>query len=63
MSSLDTARPLLLGLGWSPDQPGGLNRYFGDLLRALGDPAAVVVGPRATRLRTPSSCPITPTRS
>jgi len=41
----EPVRPLLLGLGWSPDQPGGLNRYFRDLLAALGDAAAVVVGP------------------
>jgi glycosyltransferase involved in cell wall biosynthesis len=45
VSATDAARPLLLGLGWSPDQPGGLNRFFRDLLHALGDPPAVVVGP------------------
>jgi len=47
------ARPLLLGLGWPPDQAGGLNRYFRDLLEALerdGDghdegARAVVIGP------------------
>ena len=42
-------RPLLLGLGWHPDQLGGLNRYFKELLAALASPApaprAVVVGP------------------
>ncbi|HEY8202564.1 MAG TPA: glycosyltransferase, partial [Actinomycetota bacterium] len=41
--------PLLLGMGWFPDQPGGLNRYFRgllDALRAEGVPhRAVVVGP------------------
>ncbi|MDQ1431285.1 MAG: hypothetical protein QOF40_1887 [Actinomycetota bacterium] len=45
MTAPDEARPLLLGLGWSPDQPGGLNRYFRDLLTALGGAAAVVIGP------------------
>ncbi len=42
-------RPLLLGMGWFQDQPGGLNRYFAELLRALErrgtDTRAVVVGP------------------
>ena len=41
--------PLLLGMGWSPDQPGGLNRYFRALFEALdrlgAEPSAVVVGP------------------
>ncbi len=40
--------PLLLGMGWFPDQPGGLNRYLYDLLDALeaagARPRAVVVG-------------------
>jgi glycosyltransferase involved in cell wall biosynthesis len=45
VTDVEATRPLLLGLGWSPDQPGGLNRYFRDLLTALDDPAAVVVGP------------------
>jgi glycosyltransferase involved in cell wall biosynthesis len=43
--------PLLLGMGWFPDQAGGLNRYFCNLLKALttrGVAArAVVVGPVA----------------
>ncbi len=43
--------PLLLGLGWFPEQIGGLNRYFRGLFDALataGDaPRAVVVGPGA----------------
>jgi len=48
-------RPLLLGLGWSPDEPGGLNRYFRDLLVALGasQPGgvpAVVIGPASDPL-------------
>jgi hypothetical protein len=45
VNDVEAARPLLLGLGWSPDQPGGLNRYFRDLLTALDDPPAVGVGP------------------
>ena len=40
---------LLLGMGWFPDQPGGLNRYFGELGNALSDGGydarAVAVGP------------------
>jgi glycosyltransferase involved in cell wall biosynthesis len=47
VTDAEAVRPLLLGLGWSPDQPGGLNRYFGDLVHALDDPPAVVVGPAA----------------
>ena len=39
--------PLLLGMGWFPDQENGLNRYFRSLLEALGTPPAVVVGPAA----------------
>ena len=46
-----SGRPLLLGMGWFPDQPGGLNRYFTGLYRALGDRLegcrAVVTGPVA----------------
>jgi glycosyltransferase involved in cell wall biosynthesis len=42
-------RILMLGMGWFPDQPGGLNRYFRGLfeqLRVEGvDVHAVVVGP------------------
>jgi glycosyltransferase involved in cell wall biosynthesis len=45
------ARPLLLGMGWFPDQPGGLNRYFRGLCHALGNQPggwrAVVTGPAA----------------
>jgi glycosyltransferase involved in cell wall biosynthesis len=37
--------PLMLGMGWFPDQESGLNRYFRSLLEALGGPPAVVVGP------------------
>lgn len=41
-------RPLLLGMGWFGEQPGGLNRYLAALHHALGElgeePQAVVVG-------------------
>ncbi|MDQ6949479.1 MAG: hypothetical protein M3256_25330, partial [Actinomycetota bacterium] len=41
--------PLLLGVSWHEDQPGGLNRYHADLflaLRAVGlHPWAVTLGP------------------
>jgi glycosyltransferase involved in cell wall biosynthesis len=41
--------PLLLGMGWFPDETGGLNRYVRQLheaLRDLGDaPRTIVVGP------------------
>lgn len=44
-------RPLLLGVEWYTDNPGGLHRYLADLLaalRATGVPAnAVVLGPAA----------------
>jgi glycosyltransferase involved in cell wall biosynthesis len=42
-------RPLLLGMGWPSEQPGGLNRYFEALFHALeragAAPRAVVAGP------------------
>lgn len=48
MSEPGRARPLLLGLGWPPDQTGGLNRYFRDLFEALArDGAAHDEGARA----------------
>ena len=41
--------PLVLGMGWFPDEPGGLNRYVRELLRALERsefaPTAIVLGP------------------
>lgn len=44
-----TFEPLILGMGWFPDQPGGLNRYLRGLLDALQAEGvgyrAVVVGP------------------
>ncbi len=51
MSAPPAGSPLLLGQGWSPDQAGGLNRYFRALLEALhhagAAPRAVVLGPAA----------------
>lgn len=53
MSPADPARPrvAVLGQGWFPDDPGGLNRYVRDLLEAFaadGEPLpAVVLGPAA----------------
>ena len=51
--SRSPTRPLLLGMGWFHEQPGGLNRYLAALHHALGElgeePQAVVVagsGPR-----------------
>ena len=43
-------RPLLLGMEWLTDKPGGVNRYFAGLFSALRAsstcyPTAVVVGP------------------
>lgn len=53
MSNAIPTRALLLGMGWFPDQPGGLNRYVRELLEALRaeavDARAVVVGPAANR--------------
>jgi glycosyltransferase involved in cell wall biosynthesis len=44
---------VLLGMGWFPDQPGGLNRYLRGLLDALTaigvDARAIVVGPVSQR--------------
>ena len=47
--------PLILGMGWFPDEPGGLNRYVRELVGALERtgtaPRAIVLGPA----RDPSS--------
>jgi glycosyltransferase involved in cell wall biosynthesis len=49
IGDVDGVRPCLLGEGWPPDRPGGLNRYVCDLVAALQaeglQPEAVVVGP------------------
>lgn len=37
-------RVLLVGLGWAPDQTGGLNRYVRDLLATLPSARALLVG-------------------
>lgn len=51
----DAARPeplLVVGMGWFPDQPGGLNRYVHDELEAWWtdgvDATAVVIGPASS---------------
>ena len=41
-------RPLMLGKGWFPDQLGGLDRYYRDLLEHLPEASGVVVGNSAT---------------
>src|SRR5581483_2346176 len=56
--NMNEPAPLLLGLEWFPDRPGGLQRYFRELRQALGDPPAVVIGPVAdapTGLYVPAS--------
>lgn len=37
--------PLIVGMGWFPDQPGGLNRYVHGLVDALPEANALVLGP------------------
>ncbi len=39
-----TLRPLMLGKGWFPDQLGGLDRYYRDLLEHLPEASGVVIG-------------------
>jgi glycosyltransferase involved in cell wall biosynthesis len=38
-------RVLMLGMGWFPTTPGGLNRYFRSLFEQLPEARGVVVGP------------------
>lgn len=38
-------RVLMLGMGWFPSTPGGLNRYYRSLLEQLPEASGVVVGP------------------
>ncbi len=40
----DPPRTLMLGKGWFPDQLGGLDRYYRDLLERLPEASGVVVG-------------------
>ncbi|MDA0163863.1 glycosyltransferase family 4 protein [Solirubrobacter ginsenosidimutans] len=42
-------RPLLLGKGWFPDQLGGLDRYYRDLLEHLPEARGIVVGGTAAQ--------------
>ncbi len=37
-------RLLMLGMGWFPDQLGGLNRYYRDLLEHLPEASGIVIG-------------------
>jgi len=37
-------RPLMLGKGWFPDQLGGLDRYYRDLLEHMPEATGVVIG-------------------
>jgi glycogen synthase len=39
-----TLHTLQLGMGWVTDQPGGLNRYYADLIRALSTLGVEVTG-------------------
>jgi len=38
-------RVLMLGMGWFPDTPGGLNRYYRSLFEQLPQASGVVIGP------------------
>jgi glycosyltransferase involved in cell wall biosynthesis len=40
-------RPLMLGKGWFPDQLGGLDRYYRDLLDHLPEASGIVIGTAA----------------
>ncbi|MGH2900915.1 MAG: glycosyltransferase family 4 protein, partial [Solirubrobacteraceae bacterium] len=42
-------RVLMLGTGWFPDQVGGLDRYFRDLLEHQPEAHGVVIGPASGR--------------
>lgn len=44
-SPVGTTRVLMLGQGWFPDQLGGLNRYYRELLLALPEATGLVLGP------------------
>ncbi len=48
-------RPLLLGMEWFPNEAGGLNRYFYDLLRSLREQQAIEA--RAVVLRPADGLP------
>jgi glycosyltransferase involved in cell wall biosynthesis len=40
-------RPLMLGKGWFPDQLGGLDRYYRDLLEHMPEATGIVIGSAA----------------
>jgi glycosyltransferase involved in cell wall biosynthesis len=42
---MSTPRVVVLGMGWFPDQLGGLNRYVRGLVQELGETRAIVLGP------------------
>jgi glycosyltransferase involved in cell wall biosynthesis len=42
----NAARPLMLGKGWFPDELGGLDRYYRDLLEHMPEATGVVIGTR-----------------
>ncbi|MGH2864521.1 MAG: glycosyltransferase family 4 protein, partial [Solirubrobacteraceae bacterium] len=44
-SNAQRPRVLMLGMGWFPTTPGGLNRYYRSLLEQLPEASGVVVGP------------------
>ncbi|MBV9607007.1 MAG: glycosyltransferase, partial [Solirubrobacterales bacterium] len=47
-TSTAAPRPLMLGMGWFPDQPGGLDRYYRDLLEHLPEANGVLIGAAAS---------------
>src|SRR5450432_521796 len=44
LSTATAIKSLQLGMGWFPEQPGGLDRYYFDLLAALNGSGAEVRG-------------------
>jgi glycosyltransferase involved in cell wall biosynthesis len=50
MQAVDASdpRPLMLGMGWFPDQPGGLDRYYRDLLEHLPEASGILIGTHAS---------------
>ena len=45
---MDNPRSLMLGKGWFPEQLGGLDRYYRELLEHLPEASGVVIGPDPT---------------
>ena len=44
VKTASTLRPLMLGKGWFPDQLGGLDRYYRDLLEHMPEASGIVIG-------------------